>query len=238
MSETDLVVGCPVAHREWILDAWFDHVEEACEVAGVKPGYAFAGDCTDETMMKIIFSRAPSDHLVVLDVPNSRGADVRDWASPGRYAHMVEIRNLLLEGVRMMDAGLFLSLDSDILIHPFAIRNLIDDVTEDGWGAVGGKCYMTSTGTRYPSWGKLGREGQIMRTDADGYFAVEVIMAIKMMTPAAYRVDYRLDLQGEDIGWSRACREAGLSLAWDGRVASKHVLEPHLLDRIDPRVGY
>jgi len=189
-------------------------------------------------MMKIISARTSSDRLVVLDVPNSRGADVRDWTSPGRYAHMVEIRNLLLEGVRMMDAGLFLSLDSDILIHPFAVRNLIDDVIEDGWGAVGGKCYMTSTGTQYPSWGKLGREGQIMRTDAEGYFAVEVIMAVKMMTPAAYRVDYRLDLQGEDIGWSRACREAGLSLAWDGRVASKHVLEPHLLDRLDPRVGY
>jgi hypothetical protein len=63
-------------------------------------------------------------------------------------------------------------------------------------------------------------------------------MAAKLMTPDAFRVDYEFDLQGEDVGWSRACARAGLTLGWEGRVISKHVLAPHLLTTRDPRVGF
>lgn len=234
MTIASLAIGCPVAHREWILDHWFDHVEAACTYASIEPAYVFVGDTIADESFKIIEKRTRCARC--LHVRNSRSIDRRDWGLPGRYQEMVMLRNLLLAEVRQLDPDAFLSLDSDILVHPHTIKTLIEDLND--YDAVGARCYMTETGLSYPSWGKLGRDGSLQRIDADGYFPVDVIMAIKMMSRAAYHIDYQLDTQGEDIGWSKACRAARLRLGWDGRVISKHVMAPRLLKIVDRRVGY
>jgi hypothetical protein len=97
---------------------------------------------------------------------------------------------------------------------------------------------MQPAGTMAPSWARLSYSQGLDRSDSQGYFQVQIIMAIKMMGPDAYAIDYEPHAQGEDIGWSLACERAGLQLAWDGRVASKHVMDPRQLHRRDPRVGY
>lgn len=228
-----LVVGCPVSRREWILPAWFDHVERAAEVAGLEPRYTFVVH-PDDPSWDLIVGRDPNAWLV--EAPFNRGRDVRDWGPPARYQQMVELRNLLLGAVRLQQPDLFLSLDSDILLHPDQLKFMIEAL--DRFDAVGGRCYMTASGTRFPSWGRLTRTGGLQRIDGDGTFPVEVIMACKLMSPKAYAVDYRFDLQGEDVGWSRACTESGVRLGWDGRVIAKHVLAPHLLTARDVRVGF
>jgi hypothetical protein len=227
-----LVVGCPVSHREWILPTWFAHVRRAAEIAGLDPTYVFVVHPSDPCWRYIV-DNYPDATLVT--APFHRGRDVRDWLPP-RYHQMVELRNLLLAAVRVEQPDLFLSLDSDILLHPDQLKLMVEAL--DRFDAVGGRCYMTASGTRFPSWGRLTRTGGLQRIDGDGTFAVEVIMAIKLMSPKAYRVDYQFDLQGEDIGWSRACADAGVALGWDGRVIAKHVLAPHLLTARDIRVGF
>lgn len=227
----NVVFGCPVAHREWVLPAWFDHIHKACVHAGVSPGFVFVCDPNDESW-GCIETFAPGAAIVECSTTRR---DVREWGPP-RYLQMVELRNRLLGAVRDLAPDLFFSVDSDILLHPDQLTNLIE--TSGSFDAVGGRCYMTATGTRFPSWGSLTKTGALRRDDRDGVFAVDVIMAAKLMSPAAYRVDYRFDLQGEDIGWSKACREHHVRLGWDGRVAAKHVLAPHLLGRVDARVGF
>ncbi len=228
----NLIVGCPVAHREWILPTWFAHVRAATDLAGLSPTFTFVCH-PDDRSWGCITDHAPDATLV--SAPFARGRDQRDWR-PERYAQMVELRNLLLGSVRAQAPDLFLSLDSDILLHPDQLKLMVDDL--DRFDAVGGRCYMTSAGTRFPSWGRLSRLGNLQRVDSTGTFAVDVIMAIKLMTPAAYAVDYEFDLQGEDVGWSRAATRAGVRLGWDGQVASKHVLASHLLTPVDARVGF
>lgn len=230
----ELVVGCPVAHRAWILDAWFDHIEETCEQAKVKPFYVFVVDRGDDCL-EVIERRALGYAINFID--RDKGTDQRTW-NPRRYGHMVKIRNELLRLVRGLEAERFLSIDSDILAHPNLVETLLRDLDDGTYAAVGGKCYMTEAGVRFPSWGRIGPTGQLQRYDASGQFPVDVIMAIKLMAPAAYQVDYEFDTQGEDIGWSKACHRAGLRLAWNGRIASKHILAPHMLGRADARVGY
>lgn len=227
-----LMVGCPVAHRDWILPRWFDHVEVACDRAGVDPEFVFVCDRRDPSWACIELL-APTATLV--PCLTTRPADVRRW-NQRRYLEMVSLRNELLAAVQASNPDAFLSLDSDILVHPDLVTNLLE-----GFGrfdAIGGRCYMTASGYKFPSYGLLSASGGLRRVDAAGVFPVDVIMAIKMMNRAAYQVHYRLDVQGEDIGWSRACREHGLKLGWDGRVVSKHVLHPYLLDRSDDRVGF
>jgi hypothetical protein len=230
-----LAVGCPVARRDWVIDRWFDHLDSACARADIEPIYVFVGDAERDPTFDHIRDRAPA--AVVVPAPLGIKDGQRDWGLPHRYKQMVELRNRLLETVRIVEPDLFLSIDSDILAHPNLVERLLAGV-DDGYGAVGGKCYMTPAGTMAPSWANLTGGGGIYRSDSLGRFPVDAIMAIKMMTPRAYRVDYRHHGQGEDIGWSLACREHGVLLAWDGSVASKHVMERVMLDRVDPRVGF
>lgn len=230
-----IAVGCPVAHRTWVLDAWFDHIEVACDTANVEPQYIFVGDPGRDRSFATIARRAP-DALIAY-APNTRGDDTRHW-DQARYATMAGLRNQLLGVARDIDTSFLLSIDSDILLHPDALSLLLDDMETDPWDAIGSRCYMTPTGRTCPSWARLSPQGCLQRSDTEGYFQVQIIMAIKLMRPTAYRVDYVPHVQGEDIGWSLACQQAGLKLAWDGRVASKHILHPHLLNHLDPRVGF
>lgn len=228
----NLIVGCPVSCREWVLPTWFAHVERAAELAGLQPSYTFVCHPNDRSWACLL-GHAPG--CTIVPASFNRGNDERRW-NPPRYQQMVELRNELLGAVREQSPDLFLSIDSDILLHPDQLKLMIECL--DRFDAVGGRCYMTSSGTRFPSWGRLTRDGNLQRTDSDGTFPVDVIMALKLMTPAAYNVDYVLDVQGEDIGWSRAAARAGVRLGWDGRVIAKHVLAPHLLTPRDPRVGF
>lgn len=228
----NLIVGCPVSCREWILPTWFAHVERAAELAGLQPTYTFVCHPADRSWACLV-EHAPTAAMVTPSF--NRGTDERRWNS-ARYEQMVELRNQLLGAVREQSPDLFLSLDSDILLHPDQLKLMIECL--DRFDAVGGRCYMTASGTRFPSWGRLSRYGNLQRTDVAGTFPVDVIMAIKLMTPAAYAVDYAFDIQGEDIGWCRAATQTGVRLGWDGRVIAKHVLAPHLLTPRDPRVGF
>ena len=63
-------------------------------------------------------------------------------------------------------------------------------------------------------------------------------MAIKMMSPKAYNIDYESHIHGEDLGWSKAVKNAGGQMLWDGQVASKHVMNMKMFDVVDKRVGY
>lgn len=223
-----------MAHRSWILGKWFDAVELSCARAGVEPTYAFAVDQGDECL-DVIARRAPA--ACVVPVERSKPTDIRRW-NPQRYAYMVQIRNRLLDQVRELAPDAFLSLDSDILAHPDLVARLLDDLADGRYAAIGGKCYMTAAGVNFPSWGRLSRHGSLLRYEAIGYFPCDVIMAIKLLGPEAYAVDYEVHLQGEDIGWSKACARRGLKLAWDGRIGSKHILQKHMLGRFDARVGW
>lgn len=169
-------------------------------------------------------------------------SDKREWNS-FRYDKMVALRNILLGGVREVGPPMFLSLDSDILLNRDALKSMVANLNDDTrpgypYAACGGKAYMTTTGTSHPSYGMMSRENMLRRQDSDGVLKVDVIMAIKLMLPAAYNVDYEWASQGEDIGWSQNCQKQQLNLLWDGTYTSKHVMRPKELECVDVRAGY
>lgn len=230
----EFLVGCPVYKRAWILPTWFDHVEKAAAAAGVEPVYVFVVDERDEETIEVISRRDAAGY--VFNVKEQHEHDgARRW-NHDRYRWMVNLRNELLGVVRLVGPNLFLSLDSDMLLHPDAIKNMME--TSEACDAVGGKAYMTDAGTDCPSWANLKSNGGLHRPDSNGIHRCDVIMAIKLMKPQAYAVDYEFSKQGEDIGWSIACAERGLRFLWDGRVANKHVMTPDRLDKFDKRVGF
>lgn len=249
-----IYIGCPVSKREWILDRWFDHTEEAVACAGMGSplsyNYIFAVDPHwDEETYEIIMRRAP--HSVIVEVAEARMADLRVWTEP-RKEYMAVLRNWILEKVRALGPECYLSLDSDVLLHPDAIASMLNALgTPDRYDAVGGKCYMSPlpqgpaagnprVGTACPSYLTFGRAGTFRRRDVEvpSLISVDCIMAIKMMTPRAYAVDYRYHKHGEDIGWALACRDESVRFGWDARVVNKHVMRREHLDVVDPRCGF
>lgn len=231
----DLLVGCPVAQRGWIMPSWLYYVEKACQAASVVPEYIFACDPRDSVgnyLLELNRYQKRKTHFVWTQ--EDERPDVREW-NDARFHHMAEIRNQLLKRVRVIDPTFFLSLDSDILLHPDALGMMIELTSR--FDAVGGKCYMTAKGTEFPSNGLLTVDG-FRRIDCEEIMMADIIMAIKLMSPSAYHVDYKFHKLGEDIGWSENCRMNRLKLGWDGRVGSKHAMSPESLLEQDPRVGY
>lgn len=230
-----IAVGCPVYKRGWILRYWFDAVEAAFAKANLEPVYVFVGDPKDSDSFGAVDDALDMyDREVYLSwVEESEHTPTdRTW-NPHRYHRMVYVRNELLDVVRKIGPDYFFSLDSDILLHPDTLVNLLESI--DRFDAVGGKTYMTPFGNQFPSYGYM---PGLKRFDESGVFPVDVIMAIKLLSPLAYKVDYMYHDYGEDIGFSLACLDKGLRLGWDGRTTSKHVMDPAGLDRIDERCGF
>ena len=231
-----LMIGAPVYRREWIIERWFEHMFVALGKANIDDfAFAFVGDYRDPTWE--ILNEYGQEFRVYSK--QAREADLKErkrYWNHDLYYKMVYLRNDLLWIPRQMNPEFFLSADTDILLHPDCIVNLMESIEK--FDAVGGKCYMTPRGRHHPSYAKIGPRGQLIRSEASGVFKTQAIMALKLMNPKAYNVNYGFNEQGEDIGWSISCRNKGLTLGFDGRVANKHVLEPYMLDRVDDRVGF
>lgn len=234
-----LLVGAPVFKRDWIIQHWFDHLSPTIPCDW---GMVLVGDYFDPTTMMMESNcRSAGIPFKLVEVDENLDVDAkRDWTNKDNIRKMVILRNLLLEEVRRQSPDYFLSLDSDILVTETTVPNMIDTIQNDerNFNAVGGRCYMGS-GKAIPSWYNTFCEGKrTSRRDSLGVFGVDVIMAIKLMDPGAYNVDYEYHRYGEDVGWSLACRERGLNLGVDARDICKHVMQPEHLNRYDKRCGF
>jgi hypothetical protein len=237
VTSPDIVVGCPLYRREWIIEDWFRHVEMAASLAELTPVYAFIADAEDPTVPLVIKLAREAERTCVIEktTENLARSTERVWNTE-RYARMVELRNTLLARVRKLAPKWFLSLDSDILLHPDAIIDMLALAGADNYDAVGSKCYLTPVGKDFPNFG-FGPRG-IYRYESDQQFKVDYLMAIKLLGPRAYMIDYKPDLHGEDIGYSKAAKAVGLRFGWTGACPSKHIMSPEALEQIDPRCGW
>ena len=235
---SDLVIGGPVRDRSWCLPAWFSHVGIACDQADVKPEFVFTLSREDHDTADAISDGAASLHCMADMVWTNEKLmeDKRIW-NERRYQQMVDLRNQNLARVRELAPPAFLSLDSDLLLESQALKEAFQHL--ERFDAVGMRCFMTAQGYEFPSNGQLVGGALTNRRDAtEGCAPVGCIMAAKLMSPAAYGVDYRFHLHGEDCGWSAAATEAGLKLGWCADARAKHVMGPELLNQVDPRLGW
>lgn len=251
-----VAVGCPVRNRAWILPDYIEHVRAAFFLAGLEPYWVFnigsGPNGMDDGTRHIVTDLYKEGQGVWTESTEPDIPKERAW-NYERYEQMAAYRNQLLSLVRYSKADYFLSLDSDILIHPSALVCLLDTIqnsrpqSAESYGAVGGKAYLSERSADITTFGEIHASGSgsgIRRRDSDGVFQTQILMAIKLMSPAAYNIDYTAHALGEDIGWSLACAKAGVVLGWDGRVCSKHIMKQYndrgesLIELVDQRVGW
>lgn len=244
-----VVVGCPVQSREWIIEHWVRHAAAACTAAGADPLFLVVADPDDPTVAVLAEAcQALRVPLQLEAVTEAARPDVRSWVE-SRKRYMVDLRNRLLDAVRAHEPDLFWSLDSDILADPRALQAAVDGFTDPrGFAAVGTACFLTDSvvarrgqprqlaRTSSPNYANLTKQGTLSRPYCpNSIWQVDVLMASKVMSPAAYRVDYAYDHHGEDIGWSNAARAQGLRLGWTSRAVSRHIKERRFLTLRDSR---
>lgn len=230
-----LLIGAPVCQRQWIVDRWLEFASASADAAGVDYSFVLLGGIDDPTF-KVIDGLAQYD-VARIYVDEPRDEDIRDW-NEIRHQRMVDLRNILLNYVRADAPDLFLSLDTDVLLHRDTIANLIETQTERGWAAVGGYCYL-SDGRHCPSYADFPAAYVLQRPDLyREQQRCQILMAIVLMTEKAFRIDYQYSVHGEDIGHGIAMRDAQLVVGVDARVVNKHVMMRSELDVSDSRCGY
>lgn len=231
-----LVVAAPVHQRAWILPSWLDHLANQ---EGVDPKQVTLvlnyGTSTDDTL-HILESEDRFARVVVLHDTDHEHQAYRAW-NPNRYEVMAQLRNTMLDHVRLMQPqpDHFLSCDTDILLPPHALRTLLDKI--GNYDGIAPATYMTTVGTDYVN--AMNDEhnrppGDWMGRTSEQY----AVFGAVLMTPELLRVDYSCHAMGEDLGWAANVRAAGLRLALCGEVLAKHVMNEEMFQAVDARVGF
>lgn len=232
---TKVVVGAPAMDRSWILPQWREHV-----LAAAPEGWdiTFLLLITAEDVLSID-SIASYEDVVVHETNEEYRDYERDWSDPKSLEHMSVLRNAMLSIVRGMEPDLFISLDTDILVHPQSVSLMFETMEDMEADAVAGLVYLGSGNvtTNYGYWTDSSKRGY-RRGKNFAVSPVDIIMAYKLMKPSAYHVDYVYHIYGEDLGWSINAKGKGLKLFADARVASKHVMNKEYIGIEDTRCGY
>jgi hypothetical protein len=241
----DIVIGCPVANRAWVLPKWFEHVFDACNEAVLMPHFVFVvppGDRETKDVIRDSVARSslrPYCEMLIDNTPPP--PPVRRW-NRQRFEQMVVLRNQLLKRVRQIGPSYFWSLDSDMLCHYRALAEAREVLDTKDCSAVGMHAYMSMVGREHGSKrqliGEKSGNARVHDSELGNVYPADVVMASVLMGPKAYLVDYQMDLDGEDTGWAKACKAKGLRFMWAGNALCKHILEPEMLDREDWRVGF
>lgn len=232
----NLIIGCPIYKRDWILHHWIRCLlNQSYDLS--KIGFIFETAPDDEKTIEILElwkrmqTNIPLFEIKVRDdIPHfEHEENARQW-TVSRYTNMVSLRNSLLASVREYGPDFYFSLDSDILLeNPNTLELLIAHI-RSGADAVSPLMFMTPIYDRYPSvmsWHPENPERAFREEfyPIGTYFKADVIMAAKMMSKRVYsEVDYVIHSQGEDVGWSLECKKKGFDL-----YSASYIYAPHIM---------
>lgn len=228
-----VVVGCPVYERAWVLNAWFDALDDWREHIDITFFFAYT-DSKDGTR-DIIKERA--DRSLIFEVDEGDHSTERNWGERSRLETLAMLRNHLLNQVELSSPNFYFSLDSDILVAPWKTSKVLFETEYD---AIAPLVYLGPGDVANAFYFKGSHHTRVLNNRRyGGEQPVDVIAAAKLMTPKAYTNSlYGYDKYGEDFFWAKGMKEAGVRLALNSSVVFKHVMDKDRLDVIDPRVGW
>lgn len=235
--KTKLLVGCPLAGRDWIIEKWFDHIYDSCP-SDIDLSFLFLVPSWDTKTLNVICNKK-NVTLILNNEPVRE--DKRRWTDEGIYNFMSEIRNKTLANVRRIFPDFYLSVDSDILLAKDTITDLLETLHTFNANAVGGATYLDPTDKTCSNaayWRDPNRYIGFKRAKVEGVQVVDILMAVKLMDRLAYNINYEFHQYGEDFGWSKNLKIAGGKAMFDSRSPSKHIMNSQEIDRIDKRIGW
>jgi hypothetical protein len=222
-----LAIGCPIYNREWVIPRWWEALEAQALPPGTEVEFHFAVSPSEDDTERLLLERC-NGRLSLLncaDLPTFPNRHKGHNAE--RFATLATLRNRLVESVRRSDPDYFLSVDSDMILEPNAVQEMLG--VGDCVGALSdmlGSAIMV-----HPSAMRLEHNGvkvKAQRISVDGIgdepLPVDVVMAVVLFSRRGYRaVHYGLHEQGEDIAAALSLRDAGVSRWLQPRARATHL---------------
>lgn len=237
-----LIVGCPIAHRAWALPRWFECLSGQTR----RPdGFAFvhSGEAHDETWRMVRSAALRFGPVVIQHDP--RPAHPRH--DNQRFATLGVLRNRLLGLAREnLNADLFLSLDSDVMLeNPRTIEHLEHLVTEQRFDIASPATFMHPSASNadienppycwaynagwWAPGGALGDPQRPWHRPPPDVIAwgeaiqIQVPMAVWLGNRRALECRYRRHESGEDLGFAQDIDARGLRVIWDTSLRARHI---------------
>lgn len=215
-----IIVGCPVASRAWCLQRWLDSIHNQTVPVEIHCLVSESNDGTETILAK-------NDVSLIYDVTPPRNKidiDKHYWGDLGTYAYMATIRNRLVTHIQQQNADYFFSLDSDILVPPTCLEQLLEGI--DKWGGIAAPFVSMSAQQIVPNamhWVHPGVARRVEQWDRTTY--VDVVMAAMLLDSQAMECRWAPHPQGEDLGFCLDAAEKHIPIWWNPTIKCTHLME-------------
>lgn len=236
-----VMIGCPVRNRAWVLPRYLEHLDRL-DYPRQRRQYCFViNDCIDDTA-KILenFAARPGIRAQLLYAEKAVSAPVISFPSTianpnqpeqrGRYnlSRLAFLRNHLLAAFLASDCQYLFSVDSDILVPPRVLRQLLADNCQVVSALVCNGHQLGDTRI-YNILRRVEDHYEFIREfPRDSLFPVDCTGAaylIRRDVIEDYHVTYSAKKGGEDIGFCENAAAQGVQLYCDGRLECQHIMD-------------
>jgi len=240
------MIGCPIRNRAWIVPRYLEHLSRLDYPRELLQYCFVINNCNDETAEILENFAAREDtrvRFIYADIAaNSRRLTFPKSTREGpglpgfqranyNLSALANLRNLLLKAFLESDCEYLFSVDSDILVPPRVLSELLIDDCQVVSALV---CNGHQLGDRgiYNVLKRVGDHYEFLRDfPRDGCFRVDCTGAaylIRRDVIEHYGVVYSAEKGGEDIGFCENAAAQGIKLYCDGRLECQHMMEENL----------
>ncbi|KUG05186.1 hypothetical protein ASZ90_017372 [hydrocarbon metagenome] len=221
-----VMIGCPVRNRAWILPEYLRCLEEI-NYPRDRIRYCFIiNDCIDDTLsiLENFSRRQPGAVKLLVNNSGIPGYERGEYS----FQRLAYLRNLLLNEFLCSDSDYLFSIDSDVLVSPNILMQLINDECDivaclvcNGQQVGDTSLYnvlIKDHRGRYLHLKEIPRD-RVFRVDCTG-----AAYLIKRKVISQHGIRYS-DLYGaEDIGFCENAAREGLEIYCDGRLECRHIM--------------
>ncbi len=225
LQKDKVLIGCPVRNRGWILPYYLEGLK-GLDYPDEDIIYCFiVNNSTDDTLEILQHFQSRTSSLVkiincdLLTSSNHR----RGYYN---FFHLAILRNILLEEFLKSGAAYLLSVDSDIVLPPYALQSLID-ADLDIISALVCNGHEIGDLKRYNILNRKsnGRYEYVTEFPTDRIFEVDCTGAaylIKREVIAKHQVRYSANKGAEDIGFCETAQAKGIKIWCNPAVKGHH----------------
>ncbi len=221
-----VMIGCPVRNRAWILPEYLRSLE-GIYYPRDKIQYCFIiNDCQDETqdILEKFARNHPKAVRLLIDDAKTRGYKRGEYS----FQRLACLRNLLLHEFMHSDCDYLFSVDSDVLLPPKALIQLINSNCDiisclvcNGHEIADRSLYNVlhkNERGHYCHMRSIPRD-RIFKVDCTG-----AAYLIKRKVISEHGIRYSNLYGAEDIGFCEDAASHGLDIYCDGRMECTHVM--------------
>lgn len=220
-----VIIGMLAKDRAWCLPEWFTSIWSQ-EIDGDLDVVSLVSPSEDGTEQLIIDQGV---HVIKDDRPGrtTQEIDGHLWGSMETYEYMADIQNQLVDYACGENCDYFFSLDSDIILPPHAIKDLIDYM-KDGHPGVSAPAVNLAVGdTAWNTMSWVNQDYPVMATRAVGIPSggqADVVLAAMMMDRLGMQCRYEAHNQAHDVGFCVRADRLDIPRWWVPEIRCTHLM--------------